>query len=219
MSADGAGNAGGGDLQFDKVDLASPGEARSCGLCRRPVAGEYFQIGQSVICGPCAATLSGTGSGAFPRALLFGLGAALAGTIVWYAIIKFTGHEFGLLAIGVGLLVGKAVKKGGNGLGGGSYQALAMALTYLSITCAYVPLVMRDVQEADAGSVATALGLAFQQPFAGGSSNIMGLIIIGIGLYEAWKINRRIPLAGPFRIGPAPAPIAVPPAPPPTATP
>src|SRR5579871_645356 len=208
MSADGAGNAGGGDLQFDKVDLASPGEARSCGLCRRPVAGEYFQIGHSVICGPCAATLSGTGSGAFPRALLFARGAALAGTIVWYAIIKFTGHEFGLLAIGVGLLVGKAVRKGGQGLGGGPYQALAMALTYLSITCAYVPLVLRGLEEANAGSILTALSVAFQQPFAGGSNNIMGLIIIGIGLYEAWKINRRIPLAGPFRIGPPQAPLA-----------
>jgi hypothetical protein len=31
----------------------------------------------------------------------------------------------------------------------------------------------------------------------------MGLIIIAIALYEAWKINKRIPIAGPFRLGPA----------------
>jgi hypothetical protein len=41
-------------------------------------------------------------------------------------------------------------------------------------------------------------------PFLGGFANILGLVIIGIGVYEAWKINRRVPLviAGPF---PAPA--------------
>jgi hypothetical protein len=34
----------------------------------------------------------------------------------------------------------------------------------------------------------------------------MGLFIIAIGVYEAWKINRRLPLTitGPYRVG-APA--------------
>ena len=44
-------------------------------------------------------------------------------------------------------------------------------------------------------------GIAFAAPFLGASSNIMGLIIIAIALYEAWKLNRRIPVTGPFRIG------------------
>ena len=64
------------------------------------------------------------------------------------------------------------------------------------------------------------LGLAFAAPFLGGTSNIMGILIIGIGLYEAWKINRRVPLSGPFRFGPATPPLmAAPPgaAPPPAA--
>jgi hypothetical protein len=36
----------------------------------------------------------------------------------------------------------------------------------------------------------------------------MGILIIGIGLYEAWKMNRRTPLeiAGPFRVGAPPPP-------------
>lgn len=39
-------------------------------------------------------------------------------------------------------------------------------------------------------------------PFLAGFENIMGLIIIAIGLYEAWKINKRNPLniTGPFSI-------------------
>jgi hypothetical protein len=49
-------------------------------------------------------------------------------------------------------------------------------------------------------------------PFLGGFANILGLVIIGIGVYEAWKINRRVPLviAGPFP-APALAPTAFPP--------
>jgi hypothetical protein len=44
-------------------------------------------------------------------------------------------------------------------------------------------------------------------PFLGGIENLLGLVIIGIGVYEAWKINKRVPLAiaGPFP-GPRPGP-------------
>jgi hypothetical protein len=42
--------------------------------------------------------------------------------------------------------------------------------------------------------------LVLALPFLAGFQNILGLVIIAIGLYEAWKINRRVPLAisGPF---------------------
>lgn len=47
--------------------------------------------------------------------------------------------------------------------------------------------------------------IAFAAPFLGGFQNIMGIVIIGIALYEAWKINRRQPLVitGPHRVGAA----------------
>ena len=50
--------------------------------------------------------------------------------------------------------------------------------------------------------------IACVAPFLGGAQGVIGLFIIGIGLYEAWKINRRMPLVitGPFRVGAAPAP-------------
>ncbi len=39
-------------------------------------------------------------------------------------------------------------------------------------------------------------------PFLGGLRNVIGLLLIGIALYEAWKINKRSPLriAGPFQL-------------------
>jgi hypothetical protein len=58
---------------------------------------------------------------------------------------------------------------------------------------------------ADEAAVALALfGLfVLALPFLGGFENIIGLLIIGFGLYQAWKINKREPLVidGPFQVG------------------
>ncbi len=43
------------------------------------------------------------------------------------------------------------------------------------------------------------VALSYAAPFLGGIQNILGLLIIGFALYEAWKINRRVPLQGPYR--------------------
>ena len=40
------------------------------------------------------------------------------------------------------------MKKGSGGVGGWKYQAMAMALTYVSITASYVPMVMKGLAEA-----------------------------------------------------------------------
>jgi hypothetical protein len=52
-----------------------------------------------------------------------------------------------------------------------------------------------------------AFALSLAAPFLAGVQNIMGLIIIGIALLEAWKINKQVPvrIAGPFQLAPLPA--------------
>jgi hypothetical protein len=54
-------------------------------------------------------------------------------------------------------------------------------------------------------AVLVMFAIACMAPFLAGGSNIMGIIIIGIALWEAWKINKRAPLkvSGPFRVGAA----------------
>ena len=84
-------------------------------------------------------------SGAFVRAAALGLGAAVVGSAVWYGIVRATEREWGLIAIVVGLFVGFAVRKGAGGRGGWQYQALAMVLTYVSITGSNVPLVRLNI--------------------------------------------------------------------------
>jgi hypothetical protein len=241
----------GEELQFDKAEFTAPDAMRVCSRCQARLEQEYFEADGHFVCSACAREVgSDEGWGNFRRALAFGAGAALIGTIVWFSIIKLTDREFGLIAIAVGLLVGFAVRHGARGRGGWRYQALAMVLTYVSITASYVPLVIKSIREADdtdqqeqaaapeqakqpkqgsgpapaaasdpatgpeeaqasAGGVALALlvvfALAFASPFLGGFSNIMGLLIIGIALYEAWKLNKRVVVNGPFQIRAGPA--------------
>jgi hypothetical protein len=47
--------------------------------------------------------------------------------------------------------------------------------------------------------------LAFVAPFLGGFQNIIGIVIIGIGVYEAWKLNKRqiVVITGPHAVGTA----------------
>jgi hypothetical protein len=49
------------------------------------------------------------------------------------------------------------------------------------------------------------LVVAMVVPFLAGFENIMGLIIIGIGLWEAWRQNRpaQVEVAGPFSLAPS----------------
>ena len=49
--------------------------------------------------------------------------------------------------------------------------------------------------------------LAAIVPIAAGVSNLIGLLIIGIAVFAAWKLNRRVRLviAGPYRVGTGPS--------------
>jgi hypothetical protein len=73
-----------------------------------------------------------------------GLGAGLLGALIWLAVRRIAHLEIGLIALLVGYMVGKAVRKGSGGRGGRGYQVLAVVLTYCCIAANYMP----DVLEA-----------------------------------------------------------------------
>lgn len=58
--------------------------------------------------------------------------------------------------------------------------------------------------------------ISLAAPFLGGFENVLGLLIIGFGLWQAWKMNAATPIeiSGPFRIGTSPAASAAPEPPP-----
>jgi hypothetical protein len=86
----------------------------------------------------------GTRLGRALRAGGLGALAAIGGSLVYSAVVAITGGEFGFVAILLGYMVGRAVRKGSGDRGGPAYQALAIGLTYLAIVSTYVPLIVKD---------------------------------------------------------------------------
>ena len=200
-------------LQFETAEGLTP-DSPACAMCRAPLATEYHELNGHPVCASCRAKEEAAHTqdlqwSRFITAVVYGLGAALAGGLLYWGFVKLTNIEFGLMAIAVGWLVGKAVMKGSNMRGGRRYQILALALTYFSITLSYAVLMIEEISkrptEATVG-VGLVLLLMLAAPFLGGVSNFIGLVIIVIGLFEAWKQTRLVPFSsgGPYRFGTGP---------------
>jgi hypothetical protein len=132
-----------GGLQFDRVESTQPIVA-ICSGCKGPLGETYYSAGPARICVRCRDGIQGhleKGSAAarfFKAALLGVLAAAVGGSIWAYITYKSGGTVYGLVAIGLGYLIGIAVKKGSGERGGRGYQALALVLTYLGVAIGYV---------------------------------------------------------------------------------
>jgi hypothetical protein len=241
MSSSGPANPGSdpnpsANLQFERAEFSGGHSGPACSTCKRPADNEYHHLNGRVFCTSCRAKIEQSiekmrRSGSMARAALFGLGAAIVGALIYYGVSAATGYEFGLIAVVVGLLVGKAVRKGSGSMGGRKYQALAMVLTYFSIASTYVPPLTKAFYDraekqqaaetqafaqAPAGTPAPRpkvhIGvvpfygfmflLALAAPILGGFRNILGIVILGIGLWEAWKFNRQVVVkfTGPFAV-------------------
>src|SRR3954469_19696489 len=101
-------------LQFDQAErpaaAASPRQGVVCANCKKTLTGVYHMLNASIICSTCRQRLErelngGSGSGRFAKALLYGLGGAVVGSLIYYAVLAATGMEIGLIAILVGWLV------------------------------------------------------------------------------------------------------------------
>jgi hypothetical protein len=209
-------------LQWDRAEFSGPAVA-TCASCSQPLRDAYYEAHGRHLCPACGERLRASladSSGPAPmlRSVAAGLAAAAAGAVLYYAIFRFTGYEFGLIAIVVGVAVGKAVSWGSDHRGGWRYQALAMLLTYVAIVSSYLPLIFADafgdgtILSHGLPALLGMLAIACTAPFQGGFSNVLGLVIIGIGLYEAWKLNRRrtLVITGPHVLAPTPAASAAP---------
>ncbi|HKW47189.1 MAG TPA: hypothetical protein VJN70_07080 [Gemmatimonadaceae bacterium] len=157
MSPDASPTSGNKPLQFDVAESSTASRAQhsgmaaaTCKACSRPIASTYFQVNSAIICEPCRASLDRPRGTRFTRGLHatgLGLLAAIAGSLLYFAVAALTGREFALVALAVGFMVGKAVRKGSRGRGGWAYQSLAVGLTYLAIVSSYVPLIAKEFQK------------------------------------------------------------------------
>jgi len=230
VSDEQTGSPTGGNLQFERAERATGAIGADCAVCKQPITTSYYEINGHVTCQRCRSRIMaerdrGTSGTRFAKALGLGLLAAAAGAGIYYAVAAATGSEYAIVAIVVGLLVGSAVRKGSNRRGGWRYQALAMSLTYSAIVVTYIPQIIKAVTERRASVInegaptadsvraapkqvgAGGVLLAAALPILAGIGNIIGLFIIGIALYEAWRLNKAIPLriTGPYQVSAPPA--------------
>jgi len=136
------------DLQFQTAETID--NRPRCGACNTVLSESFYQIQGVNVCGNCA-TARKTGQELpdsrqkFLRALLYGSGAAFLGWAGWSAVEIATGFQIGLLAIGVGWMVGTAIRKGTEGHTSRKYQFMAVILTYLAISMSFVPILVADL--------------------------------------------------------------------------
>lgn len=207
-----------------ELDFDAPAEEPSanCELCGQPLSAEYFTCGEVVACGGCAVQVQGqlaqgAGLRGYLLAILMGSIAGLVGAAIWYGISALTGYMIGLIAILVGYLVGWAVRAGSGGRGGLLFQILAVLMTYFWISAAYVPDLYMSIGDptymdsAEAGALQDspapikllyAVFIALCIPFLDPTANLIGILIIGFGLHQAWSMNRKhnVVVAGPYRL-------------------
>jgi hypothetical protein len=130
--------------QFGTAEYAGPGGNDHCQFCHQPIAGTYYRINESLACPGCAekgrSELSKDTHAAYTRALVFGIGAAIAGLILYATFAIATGLVIGYVSLAVGWMVGTAMMKGSGGVGGRRYQITAALLTYAAVSMAAVPI-------------------------------------------------------------------------------
>jgi hypothetical protein len=130
--------------QFGTAEyLGSPG-GDHCQFCQQPISGSYYRLKGAMACRSCAekaqSELPKDSHADYMRALLFGIGAAIVGLILYATFEIQTGIIIGYLSLAVGWMVGKAMMKGSNGHGGRRYQITAALLTYGAVSMAAVPV-------------------------------------------------------------------------------
>src|SRR5215470_2381898 len=132
-----------GAPQFGVAEFKSTG-ADVCVGCNRPLSGSYYRINGKLACDACVQqvkmSLPRDSHAAFVRAILFGIGGAMLGLIIYSAFAILTGIMIGYVALAVGWLVAIAMKKGSQGVGGRRYQIAAVALTYAAVSLSAIPI-------------------------------------------------------------------------------
>jgi hypothetical protein len=130
--------------QFGTAEYASESGSERCKTCNQPLGARYYRVNGALACESCvdrvkALTPKDTHA-ALVRGLLFGVGGALVGLILYSAFGIITGLVIGYVSLAVGYIVGKAILKGSGGIGGRRYQIAAAILTYAAVSMSAIPI-------------------------------------------------------------------------------
>jgi len=145
-----------------------PVRGMQCSDCRNVSRTSYYALNERPVCVRCKQQYAeriarAKAPGAWGRTVIQGFNAAAVGALVTALGITIFGFTRILCAVGVGYLVGSAIKKANGGWPGRKYQILAVGLTYFALGFgAIIPTLVvlrsarRDYQHAVADSIAAA---------------------------------------------------------------
>lgn len=194
-------------------ELAAPPAPLACMLCQVRIVDRYFEVNGRCVCPRCRERLDrdreNGAPGAPVRAFLLGAGGGVLGSLLYYAVVVITKLELGIIAIVVGILVGKGVRRGAGLHRHWLYPALGLGLTYLAIVSTYVPEVTRALEanpdlQGQPVALAQSLMLACILPFLMlFELEIWGPIILAIGLWEGFHYSKApaLSVTGPHHAG------------------
>lgn len=197
-------------LDFERAEFDGDPAPAGCTVCAQPLSATYYSVDGQSVCEGCreqvvrAATPEGTSATRFTLATVAGFGAALA--------------YFSIACAYVPIVVREIAK---NGKTEASEAQRSRAETGGSAEAGTKAGVVNTAADGSAAAppsgarvallLAAMAGFLLALPLITGFSNPVGLVIIGIGVYEAWKLNRRLTpvIAGPFTLGlPSSGPVA-----------
>lgn len=139
----------------------------------------------------------------YPMAALGAVLGGAAGALAWWGFTVLTQIGFGLIAVGIGYLVGQGASRGAGGKRSVGLQALSVVVGAVSFLIAAYLVNMTFINQALA-----AKGQAFRVPFPPASLGmfyhvlaanfgLMKVVFLGIVMYQAWIIPRPLKLAKP----------------------
>jgi len=124
--------------QFGTAEYKSSPGVDTCKSCNQTLTGQYYRINGALACERCTEQLKTQlpkdSHAAFVRGLVFGIGGAILGLILYSAFGIITGIVIGYVSLAVGFIVGKTIKFGSGGIGGRRYQIVAALLTYAAVS-------------------------------------------------------------------------------------
>ena len=159
-------------------------------------------MGSHLACPSCAERLKREGPqdnhAAFVRGLLFGIGGAIIGLVIYATFTIMTGLYLGYIALAVGYIVAKAVMLGSKGIGGRRYQIAAVLLTYAAVSMAAIPIYIHAAMQHNGTSGSQAKQIAPNQQDSESASKAQDQQAPKMNLAAAIGYLALVGLASPF---------------------
>jgi hypothetical protein len=137
--------------QFATAEYVQKTSGDVCSTCKQPISGRYYRINGALTCETCAEIsrrqIPSDSHASFVRGVLYGIGGAIVGLILYSTFGIVTGLVIGYLSLAVGYIVGKAINMGSRGLGGRRYQIAAVILTYAAVSLSAIPIAISQARK------------------------------------------------------------------------